>query len=81
MKLYVPDYYGKFKCIAEKCKHNCCIGWEIDIDSQSLEKYKSIGGTLGKRFAENICTDTDCPTSFSASTSVVHSLTRTICAT
>lgn len=61
MKLYVPDYYGKFKCIAQKCKHNCCIGWEIDIDSQSLEKYKSIGGTLGKRLAENICTDTDCP--------------------
>ena len=27
-----PDFYGKFKCTAEKCRHSCCIGWEIDID-------------------------------------------------
>ncbi|MBE6729449.1 MAG: hypothetical protein E7568_04385 [Ruminococcaceae bacterium] len=41
MKIYAPSYYKKFKCIADKCMHNCCIGWEIDIDDLSLEKYKS----------------------------------------
>ncbi|MCQ2553005.1 MAG: flagellin lysine-N-methylase [Clostridia bacterium] len=38
-----PDYYGEFSCIANKCKHNCCIGWEIDIDEDSLARYKADG--------------------------------------
>lgn len=49
-----PDYYEKFKCIADKCKHNCCIGWEIDIDGDTLCKYKNMGGTLGARLEKNI---------------------------
>lgn len=39
----VPNYYHKFKCIADKCKHNCCIGWEIDIDADTMDYYKQIG--------------------------------------
>lgn len=42
MKLYAPRYYKKFKCIADKCSHSCCIGWEIDIDEDTLEKYKAL---------------------------------------
>ena len=42
MKLNAPDYYKKFKCIAEKCRHSCCIGWEIDIDSDTLEYYEEL---------------------------------------
>ncbi len=41
MKEYVLNYYSKFKCIAEKCKHTCCAGWEMCIDSESLEKYQT----------------------------------------
>ena len=41
MTLFAPDYYNKFKCIADKCKNNCCIGWEIDIDEKTLEFYKT----------------------------------------
>ncbi len=37
---FAPTYYKNFKCIAEKCNHNCCIGWEIDIDGETLENYK-----------------------------------------
>lgn len=40
MDIFVPSYYKDFKCIASKCKHNCCIGWEIDIDNDTLELYK-----------------------------------------
>lgn len=42
MKLYAPKYYKDFVCIADKCKHSCCIGWEIDIDSKTLDKYNSL---------------------------------------
>ena len=40
MKLYAPKYYEDFKCIADKCTHSCCIGWEIDVDKRAYEKYK-----------------------------------------
>ncbi len=40
MKLYAPSYYDSFKCIADKCAHSCCIGWEIDVDEKTLEKYR-----------------------------------------
>jgi len=49
-----PDYYNDFKCINKKCRHNCCIGWEIDIDSDTLEFYKSVKGEFGKKLENNI---------------------------
>ena len=49
-----PDYYKDFKCISRDCRHNCCIGWEIDIDEATAEKYKNEGGQLGERLRDNI---------------------------
>ncbi len=60
MQILVPDYYNNFRCIADKCEHNCCIGWEIDIDEETLSLYKEIGGELGKRLSDNISLD-GCP--------------------
>ena len=60
MKYYAPDYYGRFKCIADKCKHSCCIGWEIDVDEDTLALYDTIGGGLGERLSKNICRDEQC---------------------
>ena len=31
MILRVPSYYKTFQCIADKCEHSCCIGWEIEL--------------------------------------------------
>jgi len=53
MHIY-PDYYKDFCCIADKCKHNCCIGWEIDIDKDTLSVYKDMKGDFGKRLNDNI---------------------------
>lgn len=57
MNLYAPAYYKDFKCIADKCKHNCCIGWEIDIDKTSHNYYKAVGGEFGKRLKSEISSD------------------------
>lgn len=54
--LLQPNYYDYFECIADKCKDNCCIGWEIDIDNDTYEEYAKIGGTLGDRLKKSIKT-------------------------
>lgn len=54
MKLIAPDYYTKFKCIADKCKHSCCIGWVIDVDADTLEYYHTVDGELGERLKMGI---------------------------
>lgn len=43
MKLYRPQYCEDFKCIADKCRHSCCIGWEISVDNATFNKYNSLG--------------------------------------
>ncbi len=57
MKEAVPNYYHKFKCIADKCKHNCCIGWEIDIDDDTLMLYENLDTPLGEKIRANITGD------------------------
>ena len=49
-----PDYYDDFKCIAGACRHNCCIGWEIDIDGESLQKYQNADGDIQHALQQNI---------------------------
>lgn len=55
MKQVFPNYYEKFKCIADKCKHSCCVGWEIDIDEDTMDLYNSLDGEWGKKIRSNIC--------------------------
>ena len=57
MKLYAPEYYKKFKCIADKCDHGCCIGWEIDVDAVTLEKYKRLKNHYAESILNSISTD------------------------
>lgn len=54
MKVFAPDYYRDFKCIADRCQHSCCIGWEIDIDNDTFEYYENINSDFGKRLRQNI---------------------------
>ena len=61
MKQIAPDYYDRFSCIASECKHNCCIGWEIDIDEITLDYYNSVSGEMGERLKKHISYDGDFP--------------------
>ena len=54
MKIVVPEYYDEFKCLADKCSDNCCIGWEIDIDSDTVERYESLSPEDKKEIFETI---------------------------
>lgn len=54
MKEYVLSYYPKFNCIAEKCKHTCCAGWVINIDNESLIKYKAENSDYKEKLKKGI---------------------------
>ena len=54
MKLYAPKYYEKFVCIADKCRHSCCIGWEIDVDRETAEKYKKMTDGYGLEIKKSL---------------------------
>ena len=60
MTTYAPDYYKEFKCIKNLCKHNCCIGWEIQIDDDTRKKYLSDKNDFSNKIRENITKGDDC---------------------
>ena len=41
MKRTYTDYYDDFVCIADKCPQTCCAGWQIEIDEDSLKRYRA----------------------------------------
>lgn len=61
MREFKPSYYDDFKCIADKCRHNCCIGWEIDVDTDTMIRYMTCPGEFGDKLRENISLKGDCP--------------------
>ena len=54
MSLFAPKYYKDFHCIADRCTHSCCVGWEIDIDSNSLKKYSALSGNYATEIKSSI---------------------------
>ena len=54
MLLRIPDFYDSFHCIGGKCPDNCCIGWELDIDDDTYEYYRSVNGPFGERLRANM---------------------------
>ncbi len=69
MKLFSPVYYEKFGCIADRCQHSCCVGWDISVDAETLAKYRREGRedileklSVDGGFAEiRLCDDGHCP--------------------
>ena len=57
MQTVYPSYYPRFQCIAGKCQHSCCIGWEIDIDPDTMDYYRSIPGQTGQLLSQHIAPD------------------------
>ena len=53
--LYVrPEYYDKFKCVADRCEATCCAGWQIVIDEAALARYQSEPGEYGETLRNRI---------------------------
>lgn len=58
MILYSSDIFENFKCIGSRCKDNCCkMGWDIEIDSKTLEFYSKLPPPVNRLFLSNIYED------------------------
>ena len=38
----MPLYYKEFQCIGGSCEDNCCIGWDVEIDKKTYQKYQKL---------------------------------------
>ncbi|WP_302652467.1 flagellin lysine-N-methylase [uncultured Clostridium sp.] len=54
---FIPKYMEKFKCIGSECTDTCCAGWDINIDENSLERYKNSTGALKSLVEGKFLTD------------------------
>lgn len=63
MKYYFPDDYDSFSCLKGQCRHTCCAGWEIDIDSDTWQIYQELPGPVGEKVRASV-TRTDDTVSF-----------------
>lgn len=54
MKLYEPEYYRNFHCIASACPDSCCKEWEVDVDEKTAEYYRSLPGPLGEKLRKSL---------------------------
>ncbi len=55
--IYAPMYYRDFQCIADRCRHSCCIDWEICIDEVTYEAYRQMADVSG---TIEVCEDGPC---------------------
>ena len=58
MKQLIPHFYPNFACIASRCSDSCCIGWEIDIDPDTADYYRSCitdGDPFSPQLSQKIC--------------------------
>ena len=58
MKVWTPEYYRHFRCIAGACPDSCCKEWEVDVDADAAAYYRSLEGPLGDRLRQ-VLIDTD----------------------
>lgn len=54
MKIVAPDFYPDFQCRMGACRHTCCAHWEIDVDAETLVRYRAVEGPFGARLKSGI---------------------------
>lgn len=40
VKVLQPHHFKAFRCIGSECEDTCCIGWIVDVDKSTYDKYQ-----------------------------------------
>lgn len=59
MLVRFPAYYGDFRCLAGACPDSCCAGWDILVDADAHELYRTLSGAVADRLRQNLTVDED----------------------
>lgn len=59
IKIFVPTYFKEFRCIADRCPDTCCAGWEVNLDPESAEYYRTVDGVIGDKLRSVLTKDED----------------------
>ena len=59
IKIFVPEYYSEFRCIADRCTDTCCAGWDVNFEPEDAEFYRSVKGSFGDRLRSSLAVDAD----------------------
>ena len=51
MLLRTLDYEEQFRCLADRCPHSCCVGWEVMLDEDHARRYLAGDDPLSRRAA------------------------------
>ena len=51
--------FASFRCIAGACPDTCCAGWEVDLDEDTMRRYRQLPGALGDEIRSAICQEDD----------------------
>lgn len=54
MKNRTLTCFRDFHCTAGECAHSCCVGWEIEVDQESYERYQAVSGPFGEELRRSI---------------------------
>lgn len=57
MIIEFPEYYTRFRCIADKCPDTCCAGWQVDVDENTAEYYLSLKSPVGREIQSRMQMD------------------------
>ena len=57
MKVFYPDYFDAFQCIAAACPDSCCKEWAVDVDPEMADFYRNLPGALGDRLRSVLTED------------------------
>ncbi len=57
MKVFYPDYFDKFQCIAAACPDSCCKEWAVDVDPKTADAYRALPGALGNKLRSMLTDD------------------------
>ena len=52
MRIFYPNYYKSFTCIAGLCPDSCCKEWDVDVDDDAAALYRALPGALGDRLRQ-----------------------------
>ena len=53
----IPDYFHDFHCLAGDCPDTCCAQWEIVVDDETAEVYRTLPGPVGESIRTALTTE------------------------